>query len=98
MEDWPWFVAQGANGPIAVAADQVNRHVLKTGLAGELLPLQPPTDTLGRPLPGDWRVSSLKGVGAANEFGTLFIALGGMVNFILVLDASRRQAATRPGE
>jgi hypothetical protein len=37
-------------------------------------------------------------VGAANEFGTLFIALGGMLNFILVLDASRRQPAARPGE
>jgi type 1 glutamine amidotransferase len=98
VEDAPWFIAQGANGPIAFGADIVNQRVLKTGKAGELLPTQPPTDALGRPAQGSFSVSSLKGVGAANEFGTLFIALGGMLNFILVLDASRRQPAARPGE
>jgi len=98
VEDAPWFIAQSANGPIAVGADLLNQHVVKKGKVGELLPAPAPTDPTGRPLPGQYTVSSLKGLGAANEFGTLFIALGGMVNFILVLDASRRQAATRPGE
>jgi hypothetical protein len=98
VEDFPWFIAQAGNGPIAFAADQVNQRALKAGKVGELLPVQAPTDPLGRPLPGTFTVSSLKGVGAANEFGTLFIALGGMLNFVVVLDASRRQRASAPGE
>jgi hypothetical protein len=57
---------------------------------GELLPAPAPTDPTGRPLPGQFTVSSLKGLGAANEFGTLFIALGGLLNLILVMDVSRR--------
>jgi hypothetical protein len=35
-------------------------------------------------------MSSFKGLGSANEFGTLFIALGGLMNFILIMDISRR--------
>jgi hypothetical protein len=43
-------------------------------------------------------VSTFKGIGAANEFGTLFIALGGMMNFILVMDISRRERAESPND
>jgi hypothetical protein len=43
-------------------------------------------------------VSSLKGVGAANEFGTLFIALGGLMNLVLVMDVTRRERADSPGQ
>lgn len=96
-EDAPWFIAQSLNGPIAFAADMVNQQVVKTGRAGELLPTHPPVDSLGRQAQGQHFVSSLKGIGAANEFGTLFIALGGMVNLVLVLDASRRERAASPG-
>ena len=95
-EDAPWFIAQSLNGPIAFAADVVNQQVVKTGRAGELLPTHPPVDSLGRQAQGQHFVSSLKGIGAANEFGTLFIALGGMVNLVLVLDASRRERAPSP--
>jgi len=90
VEDAPWFIAQSANGPIAVGADLLNQHVVKKGKVGELLPAPAPTDPTGRPLPGQFTVSSLKGLGAANEFGTLFIALGGLLNLILVMDVSRR--------
>jgi hypothetical protein len=96
-EDAPWFIAQSLNGPIAFAADMANQRILKRGGAGELVPTHPPTDALGRPQPGQHFVSNLKGIGAANEFGTLFIALGGMVNLVLVLDASRRDRAGAPG-
>jgi len=90
VEDAPWFIAQSGNGPIALAADWANQNILKTGKVGELLPAPAPLDPLGRPLPGQHTVSSFKGLGSANEFGTLFIALGGLMNFILIMDISRR--------
>jgi hypothetical protein len=90
VEDAPWFIAQSGNGPIALATDWANQNILKTGKVGELLPAPAPLDSLGRPLPGKHTMSSFKGLGSANEFGTLFIALGGLMNFILVMDISRR--------
>ena len=90
VEDAPWFIAQSGNGPIALATDWANQNILKTGKVGELLPAPAPLDPLGRPLPGQHTMSSFKGLGSANEFGTLFIALGGLMNFILVMDISRR--------
>ena len=91
VEDGPWFIAQSANGPIALGTDWINQNVLKTGKVGELLPAPAPLDPLGRPAQGSFTMSSYKGLGAANEFGTLFIALGGMLNAILIMDASRRE-------
>ena len=95
-EDGPWFVAQSMYGPIAYGADWANRALLKTGKVGELLPTPPATDALGRPQPGQATVSSLRGLGAANEFGTLFIALGGLMNLVLAMDCARREPAERP--
>lgn len=96
VEDGPWFIAQAGYGPAALAADWANQAVLKSGLVGELLPAVAPADPLGRPVPGRHTMSSFKALGAANEFGTLFIALGGMMNLVLVMDASRREPAERP--
>ncbi len=92
VEDAPWFIAQSANGPITLAADWANQNILKTGKVGELLPAPAPLDPLGRPLPGQHTVSSFKSLGAANEFGTLFIALGGLMNLVLIMDISRRES------
>lgn len=98
VEDAPWYIAQSGNGPIAFAADLANQELLKKGKVGELLPAPSPTDPSGRPAPGQHYVSTFKGIGAANEFGTLFIALGGMMNFILVMDVSRRERAESPND
>lgn len=98
VEDAPWYIAQSANGPIAFAADLANQELLKKGKVGELLPAPSPTDPSGRPVAGQHFVSTFKGIGAANEFGTLFIALGGMMNFILVMDISRRERAESPND
>ena len=95
-EDGPWFVAQSMYGPLAYGADWANRALLKTGKVGELLPTPPATDAFGRPQPGQATVSSLRGLGAANEFGTLFIALGGLMNLVLAMDCARRDPAERP--
>ena len=97
-EDFPWFLAQSLNGPIAYGTDWANRSMLKSGRVGTLLPTPPPTDAAGRPAQGSFTVSSLKGVGAANEFGTLFIALGGLMNLVLVMDVTRRERADSPGQ
>jgi hypothetical protein len=72
--------------------------MLKSGRVGTLLPTPPPTDAAGRPAQGSFTVSSLKGVGAANEFGTLFIALGGLMNLVLVMDVTRRERADSLGQ
>ena len=98
VEDGPWYIAQSGNGPIAFAADLANQELLKKGKVGELLPAPSPTDPSGRPASGQHYVSTFKGIGAANEFGTLFIALGGMMNFILVMDISRRERAESPND
>ena len=98
VEDAPWYIAQSANGPIAFAADLANQELVKKGKVGELLPAPSPTDPSGRPAAGQHYVSTFKGIGAANEFGTLFIALGGMMNFILVMDISRREPAESPND
>lgn len=88
-EDGPWFLAQAWNGPIAFAADFANERLLKSGRVGELLPSPAPASTPGGP-PGVVQVSTLKGVGVVNDVGTLFIALGGLMNLVVMLDATAR--------
>lgn len=88
-EDGPWFLAQAWNGPIAFLADFGNEELLKKpGRFGELLP-SPAPSTPGAP-PAEVRISSLKGVGVVNDIGTLYIALGGLMNIIVMLDAAAR--------
>ncbi|MFO0784676.1 MAG: ThuA domain-containing protein [Phycisphaerales bacterium] len=92
-EDAPWFAAQAGNGPIAFGVDALNQGLLKTGRVGELMPTPTPLDPTGRPVAEPLQVSSYKGLGSANEFGTLFIALGGLMNLVLVMDCARREPA-----
>ncbi len=93
-DDGAWFIAQAGNGPIAFGVDALNQNLLKTGKVGTLI--DPPLSGAGSTPPP--AISSYKGLGAANEFGTLFIALGGLMNMILVMDCSRREPAVNPGE
>lgn len=85
-----WFLAQAGCGPIAFVADFANARLLQSGRIGELYdagsgrlngPDQPP-------------VSSLSGLSHVNEYGTLFGALAGMMNVIVIMDAATR--STRP--
>ncbi len=92
-EDAPWFAAQAGNGPIAFGVDALNQGLLKTGRVGDLMPTPTPLDPTGRPVAEPLQVSSYKGLGSANEFGTLFIALGGLMNLVLVMDCARREPA-----
>lgn len=88
-EDGPWFLAQAWNGPIAFAADLANERLLKTGRIGELLPSPAPATSPGAP-PNVTQVSTLKGIGVVNDVGTLYIALGGLMNLVVMLDAASR--------
>jgi len=88
-EDGPWFLAQAWNGPIAFLADFGNEQVLKSGRVGELVPSPAPASAPGAP-PGQTMVSTLKGIGVVNDVGTLYIALGGLMNLVVMLDATAR--------
>lgn len=88
-EDGPWFIAQAWNGPIAFAADFANEGLLKSGRVGELLPSPSPPSAPRTP-PGTVMVSSLKGIGVVNDVGTLYSALGGLMNLVVMLDAASR--------
>ena len=84
-EDSLWFIAQAGCGPIAFATSYANDTLLKSGEAAPLIEM-PRLQSQPKVY-----ASSFKGLAHANEFGTLFIALGGMLNAILIMDASRRE-------
>ena len=91
-EDRLWFWAQALCGPIALAVDFTNQTFLKTG----------PPDGAQRSDERDSRAIvqlGRKGLGRVNEMGTLFCALAGLMNLVVILDAlhhpSRRVADRR---
>ncbi len=77
-----WFLAQALCGPIALAVDWTNQRWVK------LEPMDP--GELDRRIEqGDRAVISRldrKGLGHVNEMGTLFSALGGLMNLVAILD------------
>lgn len=90
-EDHLWFIGQAGAGPIAFGASFANEALLKSGRHGELLPAptpygMPPSPDGSRPT-----VSTSKGLAHANEFGTFFTFLAGLMNFVVILDALQRR-------
>jgi hypothetical protein len=85
-EDWMWFrYGQAYCGPIAFVASYANDSLLKTGEAAPLIETPAP--------PNQPRVfaSSFKGLAHANEFGTFFVFLAGLMNVCVLLDAAVRE-------
>lgn len=72
-----WFIAHALVGPPAFAVDYIHQTQYKSGttLAGK--PAVPP------PSVAKYRRS----IGKAYDLGTLFAAVGGMVNLIAIIDA-----------
>jgi len=85
-EDRLWFIGQAAAGPIAFAAAYGNETLIKSGRFGELVPT-PVSEAQTRSGMGQAKVSTFKGLAHANEFGTLFCFLAGLMNFVVILDA-----------
>jgi len=80
-----WFIGQAGCGPIAIAASFANDSLLKSGSAAPMvdMPVPPGSDP--------WAVSTFKGLAHANEFGSLFVFLAGLMNFVVILDALQRR-------
>jgi hypothetical protein len=83
-EDQLWYVAQVCCGPVAMAVDLANQSLLKTGKVGEIIATQPAP------------INTKKSLGRANEYGTLFTALAGLMNLVVILDAFHRRSRVLP--
>ncbi|HWB18849.1 MAG TPA: DUF6677 family protein, partial [Phycisphaerales bacterium] len=76
-----WFYAQGLCGPIAYAADYLNQSLTK--------PI--PSDLSSRTMqdiendPATLELLSRQSLAHVNEMGTLFCALAGLMNFVVIL-------------
>ena len=82
-----WFYLQVCAGPIALAADWVNSSYVRTGKVGELVPTPGGSLVQRGPEP---KVSTYKSITYANEIGTLYCALAGLLNVVVVIDALQR--------
>ncbi len=83
-EDRLWYLAQACCGPIAMVVDVTNQSLLKTGKVGEIVATQP--------VP----INIKKSLGRANEYGTLFTSLAGLMNLVVILDAFHRRPRVLP--
>lgn len=97
-EDHLWFIGQAGAGPIAFAASYANEAMLKSGRHGELLPAPTPYGTPANAASPRPMVSTSKGLAHANEFGTFFTFLAGLMNFVVILDAFQRRRDEPDGE
>ncbi len=89
--DGIWFYAQALNGPIAFATDFA-RGRLSSINGRDIQDISwEKTPALGeRWLAEDQEVMAVvrrQGLSHVNEVGTLFIALGGLMNLVLILEA-----------
>lgn len=95
-----WFVAQAGAGPVAFAADWANSAWVKSGAVGELIDAPPSAS----PRSTGTKVSSLRSVTSVHEVATLYCAMAGLMNIVVLLDAlvrprrfpDRVPAATAP--
>ena len=85
-EDRLWFFVQTGAGPLAFGADWANQEFIRSGSAASLVDT-PPSSIRDRANP---KVSLLKGIGPPSEVGTLYCALAGLMNVVVVLDVLAR--------
>ncbi len=102
QEDRIWFIGQALVGPVAFGADYVHQHNFKGRDPRDTSKLRSadPDETLVRAAPGSGLPPGAlvivkggpppitKSVGRANEIGTLFSAIAGMLNLIVLIDAA----------
>ncbi|MBT8484275.1 MAG: hypothetical protein HKO59_14665 [Phycisphaerales bacterium] len=88
-----WFLAQSLCGPIAFVADFGNQRLVQT----EPIDWHRDREARRQFLAGDPEIiEPLRrvGLGRVNEMGTLFVALAGLMNLVVILDAA---SPTRSG-
>jgi Family of unknown function (DUF6677) len=89
-DDRLWFLAQALCGPVALVVDYANQTLVK--------PLPP--DWVDRYQQGDPQVIARldrRSLGNVNEMGTLYSALAGLMNLVVILDALQ-PAHSRSGQ
>lgn len=101
-EDRVWFIGQALVGPVAFAADHINQTRFKAyaplGSSTVLRSPYPDESIQPRPAGPNGPVvpqitptgspPSVKSIGRANELGTLFSAIAGMMNLLVIIDAA----------
>jgi hypothetical protein len=90
-EDQLWYAGQILAGPITIALDMQNQK-LKTRATARLedraFPEAQPPDFAALPY--------IRSVGRVNELGTLYCALAGMLNLLVIVDIAFRLDPRRP--
>jgi hypothetical protein len=84
-----WFLAQSLCGPIVFAADFANQHLVQV-IPQDWLHARDRDELLRRYREGDPAVTTALpriGISHVNEMGTLFVALAGLMNAVVILDA-----------
>jgi len=83
-----WFLAQGFCGPIAFVADFANQKIVQT-VPMDFTPSAAGQANRARYEQGDpemLRQLGRVGLGRVNNIGTLYIALAGLMNLVVILD------------
>lgn len=110
-EDRVWFVGQAMVGPIAVGVDWIHQNHFKVydPITGERRTAYP--DEIrsrggaalpASPGPPRQRPPNIKSMAKVNELGTLFCTVAGMMNLIVIIDATfprrRQNTKTTPAD
>jgi hypothetical protein len=92
-----WYLAQVLCGPLAIAADWANQTFVQSKLPTEWTRDLQLRERFESHDPEVLEPLRRVGLGRVNEMGTLFIALAGLMNLVVILDAlCSRPAAALP--
>ncbi|MBL8763465.1 MAG: hypothetical protein JNM07_04265 [Phycisphaerae bacterium] len=103
-EDFFWFLGQALVGPVAFGVDYYHQNHLKVTDPGSNVPRSPRPnekrlpDGTAAPLDASKgeRPPYSKSLGRANELGTLYTTVAGMMNLICMIDAAFNRRKARP--
>jgi hypothetical protein len=82
-----WFTAQSLCGPLVFATDLVNQRVIQRPLPERFDRGTPGRRAYVEGDPATLKALQRVGIGHVNEVGTLFVALAGLMNLVVILDA-----------
>jgi hypothetical protein len=82
-EDTLWFVAQAFVGPVTFGIDYVHQTTFKVRMAG---PPRPPTPEEWLDWDGPEPRPARPAIGKVSDVGSLYVAIAGMLNLIIIVD------------